>query len=382
MPADPRTVLICNPGADLYGSDRMVVESVRALVEGDFTVFVTVPGPGPLIDLLTGAGATVLEQPTPIIRRSLLSPGGLLQLARETLSAWGPSWQLLKYTNAGTVLVNTITPPLWPLLGKLARRRVVCHVHEAESTVSPLLRRALYLPLSFADRIVINSQFTRHVLGESASWLTDRARVVYNTVSGPSQVVLARADLTAPIRLLYVGRLSQRKGPQVAVEAVRQLRERGRDVQLDLLGAVFPGNEAYEEGLREQVAEAGLADAVRFLGFRPAIWDTVAEADIVVIPALVDESFGNTAVEASLAGRPLIVSEIAGLKEASEAATSRIFVPPADATAIADAVEAIADDWTSYAEKASTDAVLLADRFSFRQYADGLIDAMGLDTGV
>lgn len=378
MAGDPRTVLIANPGADLYGSDRMVVESVRALVEDGFTVFVTVPGPGPLIDLLTRAGATVLEQQTPIIRKSLLSPRGLLQLVAETLSAWGPSWRLLRHTRAGTVIVNTITPPLWFPLAKLAGRTVVCHVHEAEGTASALLRRALYLPLVFSDRIVINSQFSLDVLRRSAAWLAGRTTIVYNAVSGPLEVEPARPEPTGPIRLLFVGRLSHRKGPHIAIEAVRLLRERGRDVHLDLLGAVFPGNESYEDGLREQIAAGGLADAVRFLGFRPAIWDTVAESDIVVIPSTVDEPFGNTAVEASLAGRPLIVSDIAGLKEASQAASSRIAVPASDPVSIADAVETIADDWPGYRARATVDAEVVADRFSFRQYADGLIAAIGL----
>ena len=48
MAGDPRIVLIANPGADLYGSDRTTVESVKALVTAGYRVFVTVPGPGPL----------------------------------------------------------------------------------------------------------------------------------------------------------------------------------------------------------------------------------------------------------------------------------------------------------------------------------------------
>ena len=38
MAGDPRTVLIANPGADLYGSDRMTIESVKALVSGGYRV--------------------------------------------------------------------------------------------------------------------------------------------------------------------------------------------------------------------------------------------------------------------------------------------------------------------------------------------------------
>ena len=378
MAGDPRTVLIANPGADLYGSDRMTVESVKALVTAGYRVFVTVPGPGPLIELLTEAGATVLEQPTPIIRKSLLSPPGLVQLAKETAAAWAPSWRLLKHTNAGTVVVNTITPPLWFPLARLAGRRVVCHVHEAEGTANPMLRTALYLPLVFCQRIVINSRFSLDVLAASAPWLAKRTKIAYNAVQGPAEVVPPREHLDGAVRLMYMGRLSHRKGPHVLIDAVEMLTRRGREVRLDLLGAVFPGNEAYEEGLREQANAKGVSGQVRFLGFRPSIWPTVADSDIVLISSVVDEPFGNTAVEASLGARPLVVSDIAGLKEASQAATSAIRVPAGDAEALADAIETIVDEWTKFRAAAISDAGTVADRFSAAQYGRALLDACGL----
>lgn len=372
------TVLIANPGTELYGSDRMALESVKALIGAGYDVVVAVPGPGPLIELLTDAGARVVEQPAPIISKGLLSPKGLLRLARESFASWGPMRRLIKQTGADTVLVNTIISPLWFPVARLSGRRVVCHVHEAEGTASLVLRKVLYLPLAFCHRVVINSRFALGVLAGSAPRLARRTTVVYNAVAGPEAVVAPRESLEPPIRLLYLGRLSQRKGPHVVIDAVRILRERGRQVQLDLLGAVFAGNEAYEDGLHEQVESGGLTDVVHFLGFRPSIWDVMADADIVIIPSTVDEPFGNTAVEASLAARPLIVSDIAGLKEASQAATSRITVPPSDPSAIADAVERMIDEWETYRADASEDALTVADRFSQKQYGLGLISGMGL----
>ena len=139
---DRDVVLVANPGADLYGSDRMAVECVKALVGAGRRVVVTVPGPGPLIELFTEAGATVLQQPTPIIRRSLASPKGLLQLLRELLGTLWPSLRLLRTTGAGTVLVNTVTPALWFPLARLTGRHLVGYVHEAEGTASNVVRRA------------------------------------------------------------------------------------------------------------------------------------------------------------------------------------------------------------------------------------------------
>lgn len=373
---DPNVILVANPGADLYGSDRMVVENVKALVADGLRVIVTVPETGPLVPLLQDAGAEVEICPTPIIRKSYMSPKGVVALARQAFAALGPSWRLLKASRAATLLVNTITPPLWFPLGKLAGMRTVCHVHEAEGTASKLVKRALFLPLVFCDRAIINSEFSLGVLREGAPQLAPRTRVVYNTVAGPDTVTPPRARLDGPVRLLFIGRLSNRKGPHVAVDAVRVLRDRGTDARLSLLGAVFPGNEAYERDLHAQVAQDGLQDRVTFLGFRPSIWPDVAANDIVVIPSTVDEPFGNTAVEASLGARPLVVSAIAGLKEASGFATSAIGVPASDPDAIADAVQRIIERWEIFAAAALYDSTAVAKRLSFERYAAGIVAAV------
>ena len=375
---NPRTILIANPGADLYGSDRMALETVRALVADGRRVVVTVPQPGPLVPLLEQAGAEVVECLTPIVRKGLLSPRGLAELAGTTLRSIGPGLRLIRETDAGVVIVNTITPPLWLALARLRRRMTVCHVHEGEASVSSVLRRALYVPLLFSSRILINSEFSLRVLARSAPWLVRRTTVVYNAVAGPPRVVAARAELTEPIRLVYVGRLSARKGPHVAIEAAKLLADAGRNVHLSLLGAAFAGNEAYAESLAELVARSALAERVTFLGFKPSVWDDLGANDIVLIPSTVDEPFGNTAVEAALAGRPAVVSRVGGLPEAAARSRSAVLVPPDDAAALAAAVGDIADDWARFSALAAADAVDVAEAFSHEQYARGIRDALNL----
>jgi glycosyltransferase involved in cell wall biosynthesis len=373
---NPNTVLIANPGADLYGSDRMVLETVRALVGDDKRVVVTVPHQGPLVPLLEDAGAEVVECVTPIVRKGLLSPRGLVELVGVTLRSIVPSLRLIRGSNAGVVLVNTITPPLWLPLSRMSGRVTICHVHEGEASVSPLLRRALYVPLVFCNRILINSAFSLRVLARSAPWLERRTTVIYNAVAGPPRVVAARAELVAPTRFVYVGRLSARKGPHVAIEAMKILVDSGHDVHLSLLGAVFPGNEAYADSLDELVTRLGLSERVTSLGFKPDVWDDLAEGDIVLIPSTVDEPFGNTAVEAALAGRPAVVSRVGGLPEAAGHSQSAILVPPHDAAALATAAARIIDEWPRYSALAAIDASEVASIFSHKQYANAISDAL------
>lgn len=378
MPVDRDTVLVVNPGADLYGSDRMALETVKAIVASGRRVVVAVPATGPLVELLTDAGARVVKCETPIIRKGLLSARGIVELVATTLRSLLPTWRLLGATGAGTVVVNTITSPLWLLLARARRRVTVCHVHEGEASAPGFLRRMLYIPLVFCHRIVINSRFSLAVLVESAPWLRERTTVVYNAVAGPEAVTEPRTELSGETRVLYVGRLSHRKGPHVAVAALRRLVDEGRDVRLGLLGAVFPGNEGYAEELKALVAQERVEDRVDFLGFKSEVWNDLAANDIAVIPSTLDEPFGNTAVEAALAARPSVVSRVGGLPEAAAHSTSATLVSPADPDELAAAIGRTIDGWALARRRAVDDAATVAGVFSEEQYARKLLQAIGL----
>jgi glycosyltransferase involved in cell wall biosynthesis len=343
------TILVAHPSPDLYGSDRVLLESVSGLVGAGFRVVVALPAAGPLSSALEQRGAELRYVPSPVLRKSALRPAGIVKLVADALRSLPPIWRLFSSERPVLVFVNTITIPLWLLAGRLRGVPVACHVHEAERSVRPILRRLLYLPLLLATRLVVNSRFSLDVLAEDWRSLRAKGRLVYNGVPGPAQPPSPRPELTSPVRLLFVGRLSPRKGPDVALAALAQLRSQGDPgrYRLSLLGAVFPGYEWFERELRDLVAGEGLTDAVEFLGFDPDIWGHLAASDIVLVPSTVDEPFGNTAVEAMLALRPLVVSDTSGLREAAAGYSTARLVPPGDATSIAGAVTDLVASWAA-----------------------------------
>ncbi|MCZ2836434.1 glycosyltransferase [Modestobacter sp. VKM Ac-2985] len=348
-------VLVAHPGAELYGSDRVLLESVAGLVAGA-DVTVVLPGPGPLVAELEARGAQVRTCRMPVLRRSALRPRGACQLLADAARGLVPALALLRRHGRSGVYVNTLTIPSWLVLARLLRRPTVCHVHEAERGTPWLFRWVTAQPLRLADRVVVNSRTTAAVLTEVAPSLRERSVVVLNGVTGPATPVPPRTRLTGAVRLAFVGRLSPRKGPQVAVEALAELLSRGTDARLVLLGSVFPGYEWFEAALREDVRRRGLEDRVEFRGFRPDVWSTLAECDLLLVPSQTDESFGNTAVEGVLAARPVVVSDIAGLVEATTGLTSTQVVPAADAGSWADAVQRVVDGWPVCSAAAVADA--------------------------
>ena len=362
------TVLIAHPSADLYGSDRVMLETVTALTDRQWHVVVTVPAPGPLVSEIEARGAEVRICPSPVLRKSALKPLGLLRLLWDVLRSVPAGIGLIRSSRADLVYVSTITIPLWFALGRLLRKPVVGHVHEAERAAPALIRKALTAPLLLADRLLVNSRFSLGVLTESFPSLAAKAIVLYNGVPGPAHVTPAREELDGPMRLLYIGRLSPRKGPQLAIDAVQDLRTRQVDVTLDLIGAVFPGYEWFETELHAKVEAAGLTDRVFFRGFQPDIWRAVSAADLVLIPSQADEPFGNSAVEAVLAARPVIASASSGLLEAVDGYASAQTVAPTDLAGWSAAILLVRRQWAQYRANAIADARKADDRHAPQRY--------------
>ena len=354
----------------------MLLATVDALRDSGREVVVALPAPGPLVAELQVRGARISYCPSPVLRKSALRPAGALRLLAETVRGVLPGIQLIRSTDAEFVLVNTITIPLWLLLAKLTRRASMCHVHEAEGSASLAVRRAVAAPLLLADRLVANSHTSLTVLAGAFGALADRTTVVPNAVPGPVEVVIARESVADGVRLLFVGRLSPRKGPDVAIAALALLRDAGVDAKLDLVGAVVPGYEVHAAELAADVAARDLSDSVTFHGFHSDVSPFLRAADVVVVPSTGDESFGNTAVEALLAARPVIVSATSGLLEAVDGYSAARSVAPKNAAALATAVHDVINQWPVLRLAAVQDAQLARRRHDPARYGVALRSVM------
>ena len=371
-------VVVAHPSPDLYGSDLQMLESVTALVDDGWRVTLVVPSDGPLAPRAVAAGAQVRIARFPVLRKALLHPrrllGFLVAAGRAALAA--RRW--LREVEADVLYVNTLTLPVWVLAGRLAGVRVLVHVHEAEDDAPLVVRAGLTAPLLLAHRVVANSRAAAAALARPFGTLARRTQVVYNGVAGPPEPPVAPARAAGdPVRLLLVGRLSPRKGSDVALEAVARLVADGYDVTIDLAGTAFAGYEWFADELAARAAEPDLAGRVRLLGYVTDRWAALAAADVVLVPSRV-EPFGNTAVEAMLAARPVVASATQGLVEIVTDDRTGLLVPAADADALAGAVARLVDDPALAARLAVAGRDEALRRFGVERYAREL--AAQIDT--
>jgi glycosyltransferase involved in cell wall biosynthesis len=349
----------------------MLLESVRALSR-DADLHVVLAGGGPLEDACRAAGATVEVLPFPVLHKKMLTLVGVLRFLRLGLRGVVAGRRLLTALHPDLIYVNTITVPLWLVLARWHGIRTICHVHEAEDALPGTARRALAAPLRLADVVVANSEAAHAVLVGSDRRLAGKVEVLHNGVPGPAHDVAALREVPAgEVQLLLVGRLSHRKGSDVAIEAVKLLADRGIGARLTLAGSCAPGYEGFVLGLRQRVEELGLSERVTFRGFESEVWQLHDRADVVLVPSRF-EPFGNVAVEGMLAGRPVIASDTQGLTEIVEDGVSGLVVPSGDPVALADAVARLVQDWPLARRLAITGHLRAVDRFSVDRYAQRL----------
>jgi len=336
--ADGARVLVAHPSPDLYGSDWQLVETIHGLIETGHEVLVALPQDGPLVAVLRNAGARVAVMPFTVLRKALLSPTGLTKLSAQAAPEIARLRAVIRASRAEAVLTNTVTIPWWPVAASAAGIPVLAHVHEAEDTQRRVIRAGLNAPLLAASRIVANSGAARDALLDAQQRLASRTEVVHNGVAGPDRPLepLRTRRPGDSFRIAMVGRLSPRKGVDVALDAVGLLRRSGVDASLSVCGSVFPGYEWYEAELRKRAGQDDLTGHVELLGYVHPTWPVLEAADAVVVPSRA-EPFGNTAVEAMHAARPLVASRVQGLAEVVTDSVTGLLVPADDAQALADA---------------------------------------------
>ena len=337
-----RTLLVAHPSADVYGADLQLLESVSAMIERGWRVVVAVPADGPLVTRLQERGAEVGFVDFPVLRRANTSIAGFARMAADAALCLPRLMRAIKRIRPSVVYVNTVTLPWWLLAARLAGRPAVCHLHEAETGDRSLVLKGLLSPLRLAQAVIVISYATLDAMVAVVPELRDRAQLIYNGVPQP-EVEPAPAARRGPIRAVVVGRLSPRKAPHLALEAVGRLRARGYDLTLDVVGTAFEGYEWYQADLERRAEAPDLVGAVRFRGYASPIWPVLDEADIAIAPSL-REPFGNAVVEAQLARRPVVATAALGHIESIVDGQTGLLVPPEDIDAMANAIAELIDD--------------------------------------
>lgn len=197
-------------------------------------------------------------------------------------------------------------------------RPLICHVHSTERDRRPFdpdprIEHEEQRAFEVADRIVCVSEFAAEALCERYDIERARVRTVHNAGDHGGSLSLsseARPPKRSP-RVLFLGRLTDQKGPLTFLEACAKVFSREPEAE-----AYVCGEGELSGACLRRAEELGIADRVTFTGFvsSAAVHEMYAAADVFVLPS-VSEPFGLTPLEALAAGTPALVSRQSGVAE-------------------------------------------------------------------
>jgi glycosyltransferase involved in cell wall biosynthesis len=226
-----------------------------------------------------------------------------------------------------------------------ARRPLVYHLHDIlskEHFSQTNLRIAINLANRFASLVIANSQASQTAFIK-AGGNPDIIKIVYNgfepklyhTSESDIKQLKQQLKLEDKFVIGHFSRLAPWKGQHILIAALAQCPP---DVTAILVGDALFGEQDYVKKLHQQVAELGLENRVKFLGFRSNIPQLMAACDLIAHTSTAPEPFGRVIVEAMLCRKPVVAAKAGGAMELVEHGINGFLVTPGESQELAQVI--------------------------------------------
>jgi glycosyltransferase involved in cell wall biosynthesis len=161
-----------------------------------------------------------------------------------------------------------------------------------------------------ADECWILSDYLMSKYKTKNSVLIRSSSIKKEDISSPKTINLEK------ITLIFVGRLAEEKNPYIPILIVKKLKEKGYNVNLNLVG-----DGMLKAKMEELIQKLGLDENVKMFGWikdRGKLFEILRESDILVFTSKPGEGLGLTILEAMSQGLPVIATKCGGPEEVIE----------------------------------------------------------------
>jgi glycosyltransferase involved in cell wall biosynthesis len=208
-----------------------------------------------------------------------------------------------------------------------------------------------------------------HGLNAEFTGLLDQAATDHTATITDGQPPLQPAQL---LRALGVGRLVEKKGFDVLVEACAVLRKQGVAVEALIVGE----SGEHEAEIRRRIAELDLGAHVRLAGpmEQSKLYEEYRRAGAFCLPCRVldngdRDGIPNVLVEAMACGVPVVTTGVSGIPEVVSDGVNGQLVPPDDPQALAAALARLAREPRFASRLASAGRETVRERFDGDRFA-------------
>ena len=222
--------------------------------------------------------------------------------------------------------------------------------------------------------IPVSIEFQRRLL--DAGVPSDRVVVHHDGIDLRRFPFVERPSPDGTARLLFVGRLVDKKGVEYALEALATLVRSGRKVELRIIGDGPLG-----PSLRARSVELGVKEHAHFLGSRA--FDEVAEAmrtaHVLVAPSVTapsgdQEGIPTVIKEAMATGMPIVSTLHSGIPEIVEHGVTGLLAPERDAAGLAECLTMVLDHPERWSAMGRLGRAKVAQEFDTERLNDDLVE--------
>ncbi len=228
------------------------------------------------------------------------------------------------------------------LAGIFTKVTVIVHSHDNDLNYPLHQKVSDFLLSRYTDKSFAVSEAVKQSTIQKRKIPADRVSVIYNGIPMEEFKIPELFETEAEKK-----RLGINPGTNV-IGTVAQLRvEKGIEYLLKAVPKVlssFPnsvfiivGDGSLREELEALTKKLNIEHNVIFTGFSKKITCLLSIFDIKVLPSL-NEGFGLVIVEAMVAGKPVIATNVGGIKEILRDGETGLFVPPADPDSLAEKI--------------------------------------------
>ena len=208
-------------------------------------------------------------------------------------------------------------------------------------SVDPVRLRSLVADASYVATV---SAFNVSYLRVIAPVHAEKIRLVPNAIEVDRFAYRRPERAAGPLRVTAVGRLVEKKGFRVLLDAFAELRREGIEAELTLAG---DGELAGE--LRDRVSALGLERVVRMPGPLPQsdVTNLLRDSDLFVAPCIIGadgnaDGLPTVLLEAMATGVPCISTRVTGIPEVVIDGETGQLCPPGDSAALRAAIRRVA----------------------------------------
>lgn len=341
-------LLLLQGSSDLYGSSKILLESIKVFKKNGHHPIVVLSEKGPLSFILEEMGVKVYFIRLGILRRKYQSINGICNRIWVMLKAYRSIKKLIQEKQISMVYSNTTAVLVGAFAAKSLKIKHIWHIHEIIENPKWLGRFLGILVNNYSNLVIVVSEAVKQ------NWLPripgDKISLIHNGLDytkflqqNPSLRTEIEADASTII-IGMIGRVHYWKGQDFFLQIAIELAKKNHTLKFVLIGDAFPGYEFLYEQLKTIQEEGNIRSLVYDLGYRTDIPELIQGFDIFVLPSLQPDPFPTVILEAMAAAKPVIATRHGGALEMVENGLTGYLIEPGNSVIAAQVIQHLVDN--------------------------------------